>query len=70
MATFQVERLLLRPSEAAEALSTSRSRIYAAIASGLSATVSVGAGLRIPRSEVERLAAEGLPNPTAAGAVR
>ena len=64
-----LDRLLLRPVEAAELLSTSRSRIYSGISNGEIATVVVGTRLRIPRAEVERLGREGLPNPTA-GSVR
>ena len=46
------ERLLLRPTEAADVLGVGRSKIYELIAEGLIPTVQVGSRLRIPLEEL------------------
>jgi excisionase family DNA binding protein len=43
-----VEKLLLKPEEAAEALSIGRSKIYELIGTGELASVRIGASRRIP----------------------
>ncbi len=54
-----VERLLLRPEEAAAALGLSRSRVYELIAAGQVPSVTVGKSRRVPaaahREWVDRL---------------
>jgi excisionase family DNA binding protein len=49
-----VERLLLRPAEAAEALGVSRSRAYELIAAGELPSVRVGGSVRVPVAELRR----------------
>ncbi len=46
------ERLLLRPTEAAEMLGVGRSKLYELIAEGDIPTVQVGSRLRIPLEEL------------------
>ncbi len=57
------ERLLLRPSEAAEAIGVSRSKAYVLIASGVLPSVRVGGCVRVPvaalKSWIDRQVAEG-----------
>jgi excisionase family DNA binding protein len=55
-----VPRLLLRPSEAAEALGISRSRAYELIASGGLPSVRVGGSVRVPVAALERWITERL----------
>jgi excisionase family DNA binding protein len=43
-----VDRLLLRPIEAAEAIGIGRSKIYALLASGELPSVRIGGSIRIP----------------------
>ena len=43
-----MDRLLLRPSEAAEALGVSRSKAYAMLASGELPAIRIGVSLRVP----------------------
>lgn len=50
------QKILLKVEEAAKLLSCSRSFIYKILATGQLRSVKLGADLRIPRSEVERLA--------------
>jgi excisionase family DNA binding protein len=56
----EMEKLLLTPEEAADALSIGRSKLYTLIATGDVASVRIGASRRIPWSAlvayVERLA--------------
>ena len=59
-----VERILYRPSEAAEAIGVSRSRVYELIASGEIPSIKVGSVRRVPvRELLEWVAqrAEGAP---------
>ena len=53
-----VDRLLLRPIEAAEAIGVGRSKIYELLASGTLPSVRIGASVRVPvdalRAWVER----------------
>ena len=53
----RVEKLMLRPSEAAEAIGLGRSTVYAMIASGDLPSVRVGAGGRAVRIPVDALRA-------------
>ena len=59
------ERILLRPREAAQVLSTSVSRMYELISQGIVPSVQLGGTLRVPiddlRELVRRLAAERKP---------
>ena len=43
-----MEKLLLRPQEAAEAIGISRSRIYELMAAGTIPSVRIGTSLRVP----------------------
>lgn len=52
-----MERLLLRPEEAAESLGLSRSLLYQLMASGEIAHVKIGTARRIPAAELERYVA-------------
>ncbi len=56
-----MDRVLLRPSAAAEALSLGRSQIYELIKRGHVATVVIGTRSYVTREEVERIAKEGIP---------
>jgi len=49
-----VERLLLRPAEAAELLSISRTRAYEMIARGELPSVRLGASVRVPLADLRR----------------
>ena len=46
-------KLLLRPTEAAELISLSRSKVYALLRDGTIPSVRVGKSLRVPRRELE-----------------
>jgi excisionase family DNA binding protein len=48
MNAHTVNRLLLRPNEAAELLGVSRSRAYELIASGQVPSIRIGASVRVP----------------------
>lgn len=50
---MELEKLLLRPAEAAEAIGVSRSRTYELIASGELPSVRVGTSVRVPVAELE-----------------
>lgn len=56
-----IERVAYKPTEVAEALGVSRSRVYAWIAEGSIRTTHVGTRLRIPATELARIAEEGAP---------
>ena len=43
-----IERLMLRPAEAAEALGISRSKVYELIASGQIPSIRLGGSVRVP----------------------
>ena len=60
------DRLLYRPSEAAEALSTSRSKVYVMLQRGELPKVYVGACLRVPRAALEEWIARQLREQTEA----
>lgn len=47
------QKLLLRPTEAAEALSISRAMVYRLIASGEIGSVRIGTAIRVPRAALE-----------------
>jgi len=49
-----MERLLLRPAEAAEVLGVGRSKIYALLAAGELPGVRVGKSVRVPVAALER----------------
>jgi excisionase family DNA binding protein len=48
------ERLLLRPAEAAELLSISRTRVYELLAGGELPSVRLGRAVRVPATELRR----------------
>jgi len=54
-------QLLYAPNTAGRVLDISRSKIYELMKSGALRYVQVGADRRIPRSEIERIASEGIP---------
>jgi excisionase family DNA binding protein len=58
-----IERVAYRIPEVAEALGTSRTKIYALILAGSIRTTLVGSRLRVPAAELERLGKEGVPSP-------
>ncbi len=49
-----MERLLLKPSEVAEALGVGRTTAYELIRTGRLPTIRVGRSVRVPRAELER----------------
>ena len=59
-----MDRILLRPGEAAEVLGIGRSRAYALIAAGVIPSIRIGKSVRVPsdalREWVEKMAAESL----------
>jgi excisionase family DNA binding protein len=55
-----MERLLLRPVEAAEAIGVSRSKIYELLASGDLPSVRIGASVRVPVEALRAWIAEQL----------
>jgi excisionase family DNA binding protein len=55
-----MDKLLLRPAEAAEALGISRSRLYQMLAGGQLPVVRVGQSMRVPVRELERWIGERL----------
>jgi excisionase family DNA binding protein len=60
-----IERVAYRPTEVADAIGVSRSRIYAWIADGSIRTTLVGSRIRIPAAELARIAEEGVPRASA-----
>lgn len=61
----QIERLLYRIQEAAEAVGVSRSKMYELIASGDIPSVRVGHSVRIPVEELKKWIAARIPNDSA-----
>jgi excisionase family DNA binding protein len=55
-----MEKQLLSPNSAAQALDVSRSTIYAMMKAGQIKFVSVGADRRIPAKEIKRIASRGV----------
>lgn len=59
---MSVDRLLLRPVEAGEAMGVGRSKVYALLASGELPSVRIGSSVRVPvdalRAWIDRLLAE------------
>lgn len=55
-------RLLLRPSEAGEALGLGRSRVYELIAGGALPSIRIGKSIRVPADALRRWVAEKLGN--------
>jgi excisionase family DNA binding protein len=55
-----MERLLLKPEEAAEMLGIGRSKVYALLAAGELPRVMVGHSVRVPASALERWVKERL----------
>lgn len=49
-----MERLLLRPSEAAELIGIGRSKMYQLLASGEIGTVRVGSSIRVPLDKLRQ----------------
>jgi excisionase family DNA binding protein len=58
--TTEVPRLLLRPTEAAQALGISRSKFYELLARREIRGIHIGTSLRVPIAELERYIAERL----------
>ena len=54
----EMEKQLLRPTETAEALGISRSRVYELLASGAIESISIGRSRRIPVDAVHRFVAD------------
>lgn len=54
-----MEKILLRPAEAAEALGISRSKAYELIATGAIPSVRIGNSARVPVKALHELAAAG-----------
>jgi excisionase family DNA binding protein len=48
MRRLMMEKLLLRPTEAAEVVSLGRSKMYALIASGVIPSIRIGKSVRVP----------------------
>jgi excisionase family DNA binding protein len=55
-----MERMLLRPAEAAEAIGVSRSRMYELLASGELPSIRVGRTVRVPVAALQAWIAERL----------
>ena len=55
-----MDRRLYRPKEVAEVAGLSRPEVYALIQRGLLQAVRIGAAVRIPASELERLVTQGV----------
>ena len=58
---MQKSKLCYTPNHAADVLDLSRSKIYDLMRRGLLQYVMVDSDSRIPASEIERIAAEGIP---------
>ena len=62
MSENRVDRLLLRPTEAAEAIGICRSKVYELLASGELPSIRIGGSVRVPldqlREWIERKIAE------------
>jgi excisionase family DNA binding protein len=55
-----LNRLLLRPTEAAEILGFGRSRLYELLASGQLPSIKVGKSIRVPTAALEKWVADQL----------
>jgi len=64
-----IERLLLKPAEAAEAFGISRAKMYVMIASGEIRAVTVGERKRIPVSELHRYIEERFRDEDSSGGI-
>ncbi len=53
-----MEKLLLRPTEAAEVLGLGRSKVYELLASGALPAVRIGASVRVPAEALRRWVTE------------
>jgi excisionase family DNA binding protein len=62
--TPETTPLVMAPNSVAKALDISRSSVYALMKNGDLAWIQFGADRRIPISEVQRLAVEGIPRIT------
>jgi excisionase family DNA binding protein len=58
-----VDRLAYKPQAAADALDISRAQLYRLIAAGEIRTITIGRSRRVPRSELERILADGAVPP-------
>jgi excisionase family DNA binding protein len=56
IAMDKVERLLIKPLDAAAMLSVSRSKIYEMIGQGVIPSVKISGLIRVPRAALERIA--------------
>jgi excisionase family DNA binding protein len=54
----QMDRIALRPQEAADAIGISRAKAYELIASGELPSIRIGASVRVPVDELKRWIAE------------
>jgi excisionase family DNA binding protein len=63
-----MDRLLLRPAEAAEAIGVSRSRVYELLASGELPSIRVGRTVRVPVAALHAWINEHLKKTSGAGA--
>jgi excisionase family DNA binding protein len=50
-----IERILLTPTEAAEALSLGRTKVYELMAGGVLRSVKIGTARRVPREALDEL---------------
>ena len=50
----EIEKLLLRPAEAAEAIGVSRSRCYQLLRAGTIPSVNVGSSVRVPTTQLKQ----------------
>jgi excisionase family DNA binding protein len=57
-----MDAVLLRPVDAAKALSLSRSKIYELISAGDLAAVKIGGSLRVPRAALDNLVKQAFAN--------
>ena len=62
------EKLLLRPAEAADAMSVSRARAYELIAAGVIPHIRIGTSIRVPADALRAWIASQLPDAPAATA--
>lgn len=57
-----MERLLLRPTEAADVLAVSRSKVYEMLGTGELPVVRIGTSLRVPAAELRKWIQRQLPS--------
>lgn len=62
-----VDKLLLRPIEAADAIGVGRSKIYELLASGALPSIRIGGSIRVPVDKLREWIDRQLTEPTEAG---